>query len=112
DLLGRDLWVVPCQADSGQVGHVLTYSVGVLVSELTFNVSQFLPHVVALVHLPAPLRPAGPVATMPAQPVKMNDCLIGAVLGFAAPSRPLACGNRCSRPVIEVSHSRSGLDDA
>jgi hypothetical protein len=84
DPTGRDGWVVPCQADSGQVRHVLTNCARVLGSELILDVSQLVPHVLALAHLPVPLRPAGLVATMPTQPVKVDDCFVWGVFSVDA----------------------------
>jgi hypothetical protein len=92
DLTGRDSWVVPCQADSGQVRHVLTNGAGVFASELILDVSQLVPYVLALAHLSVPLRPAGLVATMPTQPVKVDDCFIWGVFSVDADLNIAACG--------------------
>ncbi len=84
DLFGRDFGVVPCQADSGQVGHILAYRVRILAGELVFDVVQLLSQVVTLAHLPSPPSPAGRVSTTPPQTVKVDDCLVGGVFGIDA----------------------------
>ena len=72
DLLRRDCSVVPARPTAARPAHVLTNSVRVLPSKLSLDIGQFLPHVVTLNHLSMPPRLAGPVATMPAQPVKVG----------------------------------------
>jgi len=92
NLTGCDSWVVPCQADSGQVRHILTNCARVFASELILDVSQLVPHILALAHLSVPLRPAGLVATLPTQPVKVDDCFIWGVFSVDADLNIAALG--------------------
>ena len=92
DLTGANNWVVPCQADSGQVRHALTNGARVFASELMLDVSQLVPDILALAHLSVPLRPAGLVATMSTQPVKVDDCFIWGVFTVDADLNIAALG--------------------